>query len=77
MINKLYLGNLALLLIALGTGYLVCLKANKEDKNLKVLGYIIGIFIIVTSILLTINSFAGIRREAKFKKMPTATKSTR
>lgn len=72
--NKIYLGNLALLLIALGTGYLITALANKEGKNLKVLGYIIGIFVMVTSIILILNSFATIRSDTQAKKNITVIK---
>jgi hypothetical protein len=40
----------ALALIALGTGYLVLLNANKEKEGLKLLGQVIAILIIVGSV---------------------------
>jgi lipid-A-disaccharide synthase-like uncharacterized protein len=40
-----------LLLIALGIGYLILIFAKREEKVMKVLGYGLGAFIIVISIL--------------------------
>lgn len=43
----------SLLLIALGIGYLICLKAGKEGGKLfKYGGYVIGVIILVASLLL-------------------------
>jgi hypothetical protein len=42
---------IALILISLGIGYLVCEKADKEKGFLKQLGYWIGSIIIVASML--------------------------
>ena len=41
----------ALGLIALGVGYLVLLQANKEKKNLKLLGQAIGVLIMIAAVL--------------------------
>ena len=45
-----------LLLIALGMGYLVLVFAKKEEKALKSLGYLLGIFIIAVSIVFIIRN---------------------
>lgn len=47
----------AILLVALALGYIVCYFANQEEKNLKLGGVIIGLFIIVLSLVLLISSF--------------------
>ena len=41
--------NIALFMIALALGYLVMYFANREEKNLRTLGFVIGIAIIVIS----------------------------
>jgi len=46
----------AVLLIALGMGYIVCYLANKTEKKLQKLGYFIGAVIIFISISLIIMS---------------------
>lgn len=48
----------ALLLLALGLGYIVCYLANREEKVLRTIGYFIGTFIIVLSgLLIIVNVF--------------------
>lgn len=42
----------ALMLVALAMGYVVLYLAKREDKALRTIGYIIGIFIIALSALL-------------------------
>lgn len=46
----------AMVLISMGIGYLVCTKAEKEQGFLKQLGYWIGSAIIVISILLALQA---------------------
>ena len=46
----------AILLVALGVGYMVCYLAKREEKTFKALGYLIGTFIIVLSALLILSS---------------------
>lgn len=46
----------AALLFALGFGYIICLLARKEDKDLKQLGHVIGMSIIVLSSALILLS---------------------
>lgn len=46
----------ATLLFALGFGYIICCLSKKEDKDLKQLGHLIGMSIIVLSSVLTIAS---------------------
>lgn len=62
----------ALLLIALALGYIVCALANKENKGLKLIGYIIGIIVMVMSAGLIIgkikSSLPGCSR-AKYPMM--------
>ena len=41
--------NIALFMIALALGYLVMYFANREEKDLRTLGFVIGIVIIVIS----------------------------
>jgi len=48
----------AIILLSLGMGYLVCFLAHKTEKNLKMVGYIIGIFIIVISTILFVRILA-------------------
>ncbi len=51
----------AILLIALGIGYIVCYLAEREEKDLKTIGYAIGLFIIASSAFMIVKSmlFAG------------------
>lgn len=52
----------ALLLMALGLGYIVCYLAQREEKALRTVGYFIGTFIIVLSaLLIVVNVFFGPR----------------
>ncbi len=53
----------AVLLIALGLGYIVCYLAKREDKFLKTLGYLIGTFVMVLSALAIL---ANIVLDARF-----------
>ncbi len=46
----------AILLAALGLGYIVCYLAKREDKGMQAIGYLIGTFIIVLSAILIINN---------------------
>jgi len=47
---------IAVSLIALGIGYVVCYLAEREEKDLKTIGYAIGLFIIATSAFLIVKS---------------------
>lgn len=47
--------NISLLLMALALGYLVLYFANREEKSLKNLGFIIGVVIIVFASLMIIG----------------------
>lgn len=49
----------AILLIALAFGYIVCYLANREEKDLKILGNVIGIFIIGMGIFLLLDTFVA------------------
>jgi ABC-type arginine transport system permease subunit len=63
----------AMLLIALGLGYIVCYLANREEKALRTIGYFIGTFIIVlSSLLIMVNVFfaAKFRRKAMGMMIP-------
>lgn len=42
-------------LIALALGYIVCYLAKREDKALKTVGYVIGVFIIALSAILLVG----------------------
>lgn len=46
----------AMVLISLGVGYLVCAKADKEKGFLRQLGYWIGAIIIIVSVLTSLCS---------------------
>lgn len=46
----------AILLVALGLGYIVCYLAQREEKTLKVLGYAIGTFMVALSILIILSN---------------------
>jgi hypothetical protein len=48
--------SVSMVLISMGIGYLVCVKAEKEQGFLKQLGYWIGSIIIVVSILLALHA---------------------
>ncbi|MCX5701493.1 MAG: hypothetical protein NTW64_00725 [Candidatus Omnitrophica bacterium] len=50
----------SVLLIALAMGYIVCYLANKEQKLLRSLGNLIGLFIIVISSLLLMAKYLWI-----------------
>jgi len=49
--------NLAALLGTLALGYLVFIKANKEDRFLRSLGLVVGSIIIIFSIILVFTLF--------------------
>jgi hypothetical protein len=57
---------IALMLISMGVGYMVCAKAEKEQGFLKQLGYWIGAIIIVVSIL---TALGGIYKKCYYKCM--------
>ena len=66
----------ALLSVALGIGYLVCLKANKEESKLfRYTGYVIGIIILITSLALAISDFTS-RRARQVPRRDTTTPRT-
>jgi len=46
----------AILLVAMALGYIVCYLANREEKTLRLAGYLIGIFIILLSAMLIVNN---------------------
>ncbi|MCG3176712.1 MAG: hypothetical protein MOGMAGMI_01672 [Candidatus Omnitrophica bacterium] len=46
----------AIALIALGVGYLVFVTASKEKEGVKLLGQVIGIFVMIASLLCLICS---------------------
>lgn len=46
----------ALLLIAMGIGYIVLYLAKREEKGLQFLGYIIGIVIVILGALFIVTS---------------------
>lgn len=46
----------AVLLLALGLGYIVCYLANREERGLRAIGYLIGVFMIILSALLILNN---------------------
>jgi len=45
----------ALMLIALGFGYIVCYLANREEKDLRRIGQVIGVIIISISLFLIVH----------------------
>lgn len=51
----LMLFNEGALLIALGLGYIVCYLANREEKALRQVGFLIGTFIIALSVIMIVN----------------------
>ena len=56
-----------LLLLAMGVGYLICLKASKENTKLfQYAGYVIGMIMIVSSFILslfnTFDTIEGVKR---------------
>ncbi len=55
-----------ILLIALGVGYVVCYLAEREEKDLKKIGFAIGLFIIAASAFFIIK---GILLSGKFMLM--------
>ena len=70
----------ALLLIAIATAYIVCLKASKEESRLfKYGGYAVGIFILVVSLILAISnlvSHAGRGRVPALRRAGALTRPT-
>jgi uncharacterized MAPEG superfamily protein len=50
----------SVLLIALAMGYIVCYLANKEQKLLRSMGNLIGLFIIIISTLFLIAKYLWI-----------------
>ncbi|MCM8799897.1 MAG: hypothetical protein NC900_04150 [Candidatus Omnitrophica bacterium] len=60
----------ALLLLALGLGYIVLYLAKREEKGLQFLGYVVGTFIILLSIFyILINIFIGIQISRPIRTM--------
>jgi len=60
----------AVLLIALGIGYIVLCFSKKESQPLKIVGYITGFFIIITSIFFIFNSlFFSLRLQKNMQNM--------
>ncbi len=60
----------AMLLIALALGYMVCYFASQEEKQLKSIGTIIGVFIIVLSFILILgNLFLNTNVCLRYNKM--------
>ena len=56
----------SLLLIALAMGYSVCIKAGRaENKALKMIGYIIGVIILVVSLALALSDLGA---RVRFRK---------
>ena len=53
----------AVSLIALGLGYLVYLHASKEKEGVKLLGQVIGIFVMIASVLCLMGSAAKCARK--------------
>jgi len=52
----------AVVLIALALGYIVCYLAKREDKTLRILGYLIGTFIItISAVIILVNALLGLR----------------
>jgi hypothetical protein len=60
----------AILLVALGLGYIVCYLANREEKTLRSAGYLIGVFIIFVSAMFIINNIIFSVRLSKRFGMP-------
>ena len=58
--------NIALFMMALALGYLVLYFANREEKDLRTLGYVIGIVIIIISSVAIIGKIVT---RAKFCQM--------
>lgn len=46
---------LGVLMLALAAGYAICYLANKSEKELRKVGYIVGLFIIATSVFLIVH----------------------
>lgn len=76
MLMRVDLGGWALLLIAIGIAYFVCLKASKEGTKLfKYGGYTIGIIILAISLLMAIGDVTNRikRRKAMAGRRRTTT----
>ncbi|MDD5596002.1 MAG: hypothetical protein PHY94_07170 [Candidatus Omnitrophica bacterium] len=58
--------NIALFMMALALGYLVLYFANREEKDLRTLGYVIGVVIIIISSVAIIGKIVT---RAKFCNM--------
>ncbi|MBL7072125.1 MAG: hypothetical protein ISS26_08190 [Candidatus Omnitrophica bacterium] len=76
---RLDIGAWSLLLIAIGIGYLVCLKASKEGTKLfKNAGYAIGIIILVAGMVLVVCDLGTrITRSRRTAQRRTQTRSAR
>jgi hypothetical protein len=59
----------ALLLIALGLGYLVFYVANREEKGLKALGFFLGTFIMMLAAVLLVSNTLFSARMCRMGKM--------
>jgi len=58
------------LLIALALGYIVCYLANREEKKLRFLGYLVGVFIIIfCAVTIISNAFFSARMYGAMCKM--------
>ena len=70
MFMRVELGAWVLLLIAIGIGYFVCLKASKEGTKLfKYGGYVIGIIILAMSLIFTVSGLVSRIRQRR-RAMP-------
>lgn len=78
MFLRVDLGAWALLLIAMGIGYFVCLKASKEGTKLfKYGGYVIGVIILIGGLILAIGDMSvRMRRQRTVPKRPSTGRAT-
>jgi hypothetical protein len=51
-----------ILLISLALGYIVFYLSSREEKNTRLIGYFIGIFIMALSLIFIVNNFVLSRR---------------
>jgi len=60
----------AVLLVALGLGYVVCYLAEREEKFLRTLGYFIGTFMVALSMMIIITNillFSRVQYRGEFE----------
>ena len=78
MFLRMDMGAWALILIAMGIAYFVCLKASKEGTKLfQYGGYVIGVLILVVSLIMAVGNLVTRARRRRPTTRRTTTRTTR